>query len=74
MKGRRKIKTNKWLVQERIIKDAREKLISRVGVIGRYLEIAARTTLEEPTGLLAGGHGPATQSTPNIRKRKDRPD
>ena len=74
MKGRRKIKTDKWLIQERMINDAREKLVSRAGVIGRYLEIAAYTTLEEPTGLLAGGHGPPTQSTPNIRKRKSLPD
>mgnify|MGYP003365784124 FL=1 len=50
MKGRRKIKTDKWLIQERMINDAREKLVSRAGVIGRYLEIAAYTTLEEPTG------------------------
>lgn len=74
MKGRRKIKTDKWLIQERMINDAREKLISRAGVIGRYLEIAAYNTLEEPTGLLAGGHGPLTQSAPNIRKRKSPPD
>ena len=72
MKGRRKIKTDKWLIQEQIIKDAREKLGSRAGVIGRYLEIAALTSLEEPTGLLAGGLGPPMQSTPNIRRRKDR--
>lgn len=57
MKGRRKIKTDKWLIKERIITDAREKLISRAGVIGRFLDIAAYSTLEEPTGLLAGGNG-----------------
>ncbi len=57
MKGRRKIKTDKWLIKERIIRNAREKLISRAGVMGRFLDIAAHSTLEEPTGLLAGGHG-----------------
>jgi len=72
MKGRRKNKTNKWLIQGQIIKDAREKLVFRVGVIGRYLEIAAHTTLEEPLGLLAGNHGAAAQSTQNLQKRKDR--
>lgn len=74
MKGRRKIKTDKWLNQERIIKDAREKLVSRAGVIGRFLDIAALITLEEPTGLLAGAHGSLAQSTQNIYKRKNRPD
>lgn len=74
MKGRRKNKTNKWDIQEQMIKDAQKKLVSRAGVIGRYLEIAAQTTLEEPTGLLAGSLGPSTQSTPDIRKLNSRPD
>lgn len=74
MKGRRKIKTDKWLIRERIIKNAREKLVSRAEVAGRFLEIAAHTILDEPIGLLAGGHSPPTQLTPNIRKRKGRPD
>lgn len=73
MKGRRKIKTDKWLSRERIIKNAREKLVSRAAVAGRFLEIAAHTTVEEPIGLLAGGHSLPTQSPPNIRKRKGRP-
>lgn len=74
MKGRRKNKTDKWDIQERMIKDARKKLVSQAVVIGPYLEIAAQSTLEEPTGLLAGSLGSPTQSTPNIRKLNSRPD
>lgn len=57
MTGRRKIKTDKWLIKERIIRNAREKLISRADVMRRFLDLAAYSTLEEPTGLLAGGRG-----------------
>jgi hypothetical protein len=73
MKGRRKIKTDKWLTRERIIKDAREKLISRTSIIGRFLDIAAHTTIEEPIGLLAGSHRPPMQSAPQTQA-KNRPD
>lgn len=55
MKGRRKIKTDKWLIKERIVRDARERLISRAGATGHFLDVAVHSTLEEPTGLLAGG-------------------
>ncbi len=57
MKGRRKVKTNKWQITDQIIKEARAILTSRASSNGRFLDIAARSTLEEPIGMLAGSRG-----------------
>ncbi len=57
MKGRRKVRTNKWQIMEQVIKEARAILATRSVTGGRFLNIAARSTLEEPVGMLAGGRG-----------------
>lgn len=54
MKGRRKVRTNKWQVMEQVIKEARAILASRSVTGGLFLNIAAQSTLEEPVGVLAG--------------------
>lgn len=54
MKGRRKVITNKWQIMEQVIKEARAILATRSMTGGRFLNIAARATLEEPVGILAG--------------------
>lgn len=53
MKGRRKAKTDKWLIRDHVIKEARAILTSKPGN-GRFLSIASLTVLEEPAGILAG--------------------
>lgn len=54
MKGRRKVRTNKWQMMEQVIKEARATLATRSVKGGRFLNIAAQSTLEEPIGILAG--------------------
>lgn len=54
MKGRRKVRTDKWQIKELVIKEARASLASRAMTNGRFLNIAAQSSLEEPVGLLAG--------------------
>lgn len=57
MKGRRKVRTDKWQIKEQVIKEARAILAARAITNGRFLNIAAQSTLEEPGGLLAGSCG-----------------
>lgn len=57
MKGRRKFRTDKWQLKAQVIKEARAILASRAVTSGRFLDIAAQSTLEEPVGLLAGSCG-----------------
>ncbi|RMV06417.1 hypothetical protein ALP18_200223 [Pseudomonas amygdali pv. myricae] len=64
MKGRRKVRTNKWQIMEQVIKEARAILASRSVTGGRFLNIAAQSTLEEPVGMLAGSRG-AQAGTPS---------
>lgn len=54
MKGRRKVKTDKWRLQEQFIKEARVALAAKSNQ-GHFLQAAVRMTCEEPTGILAGG-------------------
>ena len=54
MKGRRKACTDKWLLQELFIKEAKALLATRCNVAGRFLDIAAQAKCEEPIGALAG--------------------
>ena len=54
MKGRRKVRTDKWQIKELVITEARASLASRAMTNGRFLNIAAQSSLEEPVGLLAG--------------------
>lgn len=54
MKGRRKVRTNKWQIMEQVIKEARAILATRSVTGGRFLNISAESTLEEPVGILAG--------------------
>jgi hypothetical protein len=54
MKGRRKVRTNKWQIMEQVIKDGRAVLANRTETSGRFLHIAAHSTIEEPVGVLAG--------------------
>jgi len=54
MKGRRKAKTDKWLIRDRVILEARAVLSSRPDAGRRFLDIAAETMLDEPIGMLAG--------------------
>jgi hypothetical protein len=54
MKGRRKVKTDKWLIRDQLIREARAILFSRSETAGRFLRLAVQTTPEEPVGILAG--------------------
>jgi hypothetical protein len=48
MKGRREVRTDKWQITEQFIKEARAILARRAEISGRFLHIAAQSTLEEP--------------------------
>lgn len=54
MKGRRKAITDKWLIRDQLIREARAILSSRSETGQRFLRLAEQTTLEEPVGILAG--------------------
>lgn len=54
MKGRRKVKTDKWHMRDQFIREARAILASKPDAGQRFLRITAQTELEEPVGLLAG--------------------
>lgn len=53
MKGRRKVRTDKWLMQDQFIKEARATLASKSDV-GRFIHAAAQVEVDEPIGILAG--------------------
>lgn len=53
MKGRRKVRTDKWLMQDQFIKDARATLASKSDV-GHFIHAAAQAEVDEPIGILAG--------------------
>jgi len=69
MKGRRKVRTNKWEIKEHVIKEARAILASRSVTDGRFLNIEAQSTVEEPIGILAGTRGALASSTSDADKR-----
>jgi len=55
MKGRRKVKTLKWLLKSTIETEAREILRSRSAEQGRFLDLALQGGNDrEPVGRLAG--------------------
>jgi hypothetical protein len=54
MKGRRKLITDKWWLQEQFIKEARAVLASKPEPVRSFLDAAFTATCEEPTGVLAG--------------------
>ena len=54
MKGRRKVRTDKWKIKAQVIREARATLATRAVTNGRFLNIAAQSLFEEPVGLLAG--------------------
>lgn len=54
MKGRRKVRTDKWSLQEQFIKEARAVLASRPEPDRSFLDVAFNATSEEPIGVLAG--------------------
>ena len=54
MKGRRKVRTDKWWLQEQFSIEARAVLASKQELGRRFLDVAVNTTCEEPTGILAG--------------------
>lgn len=53
MKGRRKARTDKWLLRDQFIREARA-ILSANHDTRRFLHIAAQTLLDEPVGILAG--------------------
>lgn len=69
MKGRRKVRTDKWRIKELVIKEARAILTTRAVTNGRFLNIAAQSMLEEPVGLLAGSCGAQAGSPSNSYRR-----
>lgn len=69
MKGRRKAKTDKWLMMTQFAKDARLILAHRASATTRLYPTAAQT-IEEPVGLLAGSRKGLPQSASGARKRK----
>lgn len=70
MKGRRKAKTDKWLLMAQFAKDARLILVHTASATTRLYPTAAQTTIEEPVGLLAGSREGLPQSASGARKRK----
>lgn len=69
MKGRRKVRTNKWEIMEHVIKEARTILATRSVTGERCLNIAAQSTVEEPIGMLAGTRWAPASSTSDADKR-----
>lgn len=53
MKGRRKVRTDKWWLKEQFIREARAVLAGKPNQ-GDFLRAAVQATREEPTGILAG--------------------
>lgn len=53
MKGRRKVRTDKWWLQEQFIKKAQAVLAAKPNH-GHFLQAAVQATCEEPTGILTG--------------------
>jgi acyl-CoA synthetase (NDP forming) len=62
MKGRRKVRTDKWLMQDQFIKAARAILASKPNV-GRFINAAAQAEVDEPIGILAGSRRVAEGSS-----------
>jgi hypothetical protein len=58
MKGHRKATTDKWMLRDQFIREARASSSSRPDA-GRLLDIAAQTLLDEPVGILAGSRNAA---------------
>ncbi|MFJ2693980.1 hypothetical protein [Pseudomonas sp. NPDC087336] len=55
MKGKRKVKTNKWLLAARFQLEAQAVLRARTARASRFLDIALSAGRDvEPVGLLAG--------------------
>lgn len=72
MKGRRKIKTDKWLMMQQFIEEARSVLAQRAAHRAEALPLfwPPEKTVEEPVGMLTGI--PAVVDTRTGRKRKGR--
>lgn len=63
MKGRRKVKTNKWHLAELFKAEAKHHLGARSSKASRFLDVAC--TVDEPTGRLAGRY-PHAHSTASL--------
>lgn len=72
MKGRRKVKTDKWSMMQQFIEEARSVLALRAARRGEALPLywPLETTVEEPVGMLTGIQ--AVIATRPGRKRKRR--
>ena len=70
MKGRRKVKTYKWLMKQQFIEEARSVLARRAAA--RPLVLASQPTVEEPIGVLAGTRAVLPRSPTDGRKRNVR--
>lgn len=63
MKGRRKVKTDKWQITEQFIEQARAVLALSAESRGRFLLAAAQSSLEEPVGVIAGSRLAVSRSS-----------
>lgn len=72
MKGRRKVKTDKWLMMKQFIEEARSVLAQRAARRAEALPLfwPPETTVQEPAGMLTGIQ--AVVATRPGRKRKGR--
>ena len=70
MKGRRKVKTYKWLMKQQFIEEARSVLARRASA--QPLFLASQPTVDEPIGVLAGTQAVLPKSPTDGRKRKGR--
>lgn len=78
MKGRRKVKTDKWVMKQQLIEEARSVLARRAARRAARREEAQPlfrappTTVEEPIGMLAGTRAVLPKSPTDGRKRNGR--
>lgn len=72
MKGRRKVKTDKWLMKQQFIDEARSFLARRAALRAEAQPFfrAPPATVEEPIGMLAGSRAVLPKPPTDRRKRK----
>lgn len=64
MKGRRKVKTNKWHLAELFKTEAQHRLEARSLKANRFIDVAC--SIDEPVGMLAGSY-PHAHSNANLK-------
>lgn len=74
MKGRRKVKTEKWLMMQQFMEEAQSVLVQRAARRGEALPLfwPAERAGQEPVGMLTGVRAVVATPPSDGRKRRDR--